>query len=234
MRSSWCVEVSQPQEIARTRWSTLRSVLEAAAHICQNRRKHVPILTDMFTHCLIQEAIPGSVTQSAITLLKNSGRHVWEELDDYRPITLPNTELKILARVLANRLQLVISDLIGPEQTYAVKIRLRDEVANPAPRGIPFAGPLTARVSMFADDITVFVSCCLDIKALKKAVAKYEQIAGAKVNFDKSKGLHLVPGRVVIPYQSLSARVTDLSVSLGCDSGLTSNWIEIGRKYRPR
>ena len=45
------------------------------------------------------------------------------ELDNYRPITLLNTELKILAWVLANRLQLVISDLIGPEQNYPVKGR---------------------------------------------------------------------------------------------------------------
>ena len=44
-------------------------------------------------------------------------------VDDYRSITLLNTELKILARVLANRLQLVISDLIDPEQNYAVKGR---------------------------------------------------------------------------------------------------------------
>ena len=36
---------------------------------------------------------------------------------------LLNTELKILARVLANHLQLVISDLIGLEQTDAVKGR---------------------------------------------------------------------------------------------------------------
>ena len=41
-------------------------------------------------------------------------------VDDYRPLTLLNTELKTLARVLANRLQLVISDMISPEQTYAV------------------------------------------------------------------------------------------------------------------
>ena len=34
-----------------------------------------------------------------------------------------NTELKILAWVLANRLQLVISDLISPEQIHAVKGR---------------------------------------------------------------------------------------------------------------
>ena len=58
-----------------------------------------------------------------ITLLKKGGKHVWEGLDDYRPINLLDTELKILARVLANRLQVVISDLIGPEQTYAVKER---------------------------------------------------------------------------------------------------------------
>ena len=47
----------------------------------------VPILTDMF----VQGAIPGSVTKSVITLLKKGGRHVWEGLDDYRPITLLNT-----------------------------------------------------------------------------------------------------------------------------------------------
>ena len=83
----------------------------------------VPILTDMFNYLFAQGAIPGSVTKGVITLLKKGGRHVWEGLDDYRPITLLNTELKILARVLANRLQLVISDLIGSEQTYAVKGR---------------------------------------------------------------------------------------------------------------
>ena len=70
-----------------------------------------------------------SITKGVITLLKKGGRHVREELDDYRPITLLNTKLKILARVLSNRLQLVISDLIGPEQNYAVKGRsIRDNL----------------------------------------------------------------------------------------------------------
>ena len=49
-----------------------------------------------------------------VILLKKNGRHVWEDLDDYRPKILLNTELKILVQVLANCLQLVISDLIGP------------------------------------------------------------------------------------------------------------------------
>ena len=300
----------------------------------------VPILTDMFNHWFAQGAIPGSVTKGVITLLKKGGRHVWEGLDDYRPITLLNTKLKILARVLANRLQLVISDLIGSEQTFAVKgrsiqdnlhlirevlegiedgtkvalisldqsnafdrvdhrflatvletagfkpefrrwismmyhnpqavvqvngrrsgvfaveclvrqgcplspllyvlalepllRRLRDRTTNPALRGVPFAGPLTARVSAFADDITVFVSCRLDIKAVKKAVSEYERIAGAKVNFDKSEDLRLGAWRGSNTLPGPSARVTDPSASSGCSLGPTSNWSEIGRKYKPR
>ena len=34
MRSQWCVEAGQPQKMARTRWFTLRSVLETAARVC--------------------------------------------------------------------------------------------------------------------------------------------------------------------------------------------------------
>ena len=83
----------------------------------------VPILMDMFNHWFAQGVIPVRITEGVITLLKKAGRHVWEDLDDYRPITLLNIELKILAQVLANCLQLVISNLIGPNQNYAVKGR---------------------------------------------------------------------------------------------------------------
>ena len=240
-----------------------------------------------------------------------------------------------MARVLANRLQLVISDLIGPEQTFAVKgrsiqdnlhlihdvlegiedgteaalisldqskafdrvdhrflatvlesagfktefrrwismmyhnpqeavqmnercsrvfaikrsvlssllyvlalepllRRLRDEGKNPALRGVPFAGPLTARVSAFADDFTVFVSHRLDIKAMKKAVSEYKRIAGAKVNFDKSKGLRLgawrgsdtLPG----PFRWSDGPVRILGLWFGPDLQLEWNWSEVQAK----
>ena len=52
----------------------------------------VPILTDMFNHWFTLRAIPGSITKSVITLLKKGGMHVWKVLDDYRPITLLNTD----------------------------------------------------------------------------------------------------------------------------------------------
>ena len=83
----------------------------------------VPILTDMFNHWFAQGDIPGSITKGMITLLKKGGRHVWEKLENYRSLTLLNIKLKILAWVLANHLQLVISNLIGPEENYAVKGR---------------------------------------------------------------------------------------------------------------
>ena len=82
-----------------------------------------PILTEVFNHWFAQGAIPGSFSKGVITLLKKGGKHVLEDLDDYRPIILLNTKLKILARIFANCLLLVISDLIEPELNYAVQVR---------------------------------------------------------------------------------------------------------------
>ena len=312
--------------------------LNISVRIGTNMCDILPILTDMFNHWYAQGAIPGSVTKGVITLLKKGGRHVWEGLDDYRPITLLNTELKILARVLASRLQLVISDLLGPEQTFAVKgrsiqdnlhlirevlegieddteaalisldqskafdrvdhrflatvletvgfepefyrwismlyhnpqavvqvngrrsrafvaglslspllyvlalepllRRLRDERTNPALRGVPFAGPLTARVSAFADDITVFVSRRLDIKAVKKAVSEYERIAGAKVNFDKSEGLRIGGwrGSDTLPgtFRWSDGPIRILGVLFGPDLQLKRNWSEVQAKVNAK
>ena len=57
------------------------------------------------------------------SITEKSGMYVWKELDYNRPITLLNTEIKILAWVLTNRLQIVTGDLIGTEKNYAVKGR---------------------------------------------------------------------------------------------------------------
>ena len=91
-----------------------------------------------------------------------------------------------------------------------------------------------ARVFAFADDITVFVSCRLDIKAEKKAVSEYERIAGAKVNFDKSKGLRLGTWRgsdtFLGPFRWSDGHVRILGVWFGPNLHLS----EIGRKYKLR
>ena len=112
--------------------------------------------------------------------------------------------------------------------------RLRDEGTSPALRGVPFAGPLTARVSTFADDITVFVPRRLDIKAVKEAVVEYGHIAGAKVNFDKSECLRLgvwrgsntLPG----PSRWSYGPIRILGMWFGPDLQLKRNWSEVQAK----
>ena len=112
--------------------------------------------------------------------------------------------------------------------------RLRDEVTNPALRGVPFAGPLTARVSAFADDITVFVSRLLDIEAVRKAVGEFERIVGAKVNFDKSEGLRLAAWRgsdtLPGPFRWSDGPVRIFGVWFGPDFRLEQNWSEVQAK----
>ena len=61
--------------------------------------------------------------------------------------------------------------------------RLRDEKASLALCCILYSSPLSAKVSAYVDDLIVFGSHRLDIKAVKKVVARYEQVAGAKINF---------------------------------------------------
>ena len=63
--------------------------------------------------------------------------------------------------------------------------------ANPALRGVLFVGDQRAKVFAYADDITVSVSRLSDIEAVKKAIARYKQVAGANKNFDKSESLRL-------------------------------------------
>ena len=100
--------------------------------------------------------------------------------------------------------------------------RLRDRGAHPALRGILLSGSVRAKISAFAD-ITVFVSGRRDIVAVKEAVARYEKIAGAKANFDKSEGLRLGAWTGSVPLPG-PFRWSD-------GSGPASSWSEIGWKY---
>ena len=112
--------------------------------------------------------------------------------------------------------------------------RLRDVGTSPTLCGVPFVGRLAARVSAFADDITVFVPRRLDIEAVKEAVVEYERVAGAKVNFDKSEGLRLgawrgsntLPG----PFRWSDGPIRILGVWFGPDLQLVRNWSEVHAK----
>ena len=55
--------------------------------------------------------------------LLRKNKHGGDGISNFRPLTMLNTDLKILAKILANRLQTVLPSLICPEQTCAVKGR---------------------------------------------------------------------------------------------------------------
>ena len=241
MRRPWCVEAGRPQQVAKTRWFTRRSVLEAAAHVCAYSDGYVQSLVRLRSH----------------PWLRYQGRdHIAEERwraclgDDYRPITLLNTELKILTQVSANRLQVVISDLIGPEQTFVLKgrsiqynLHLIREVLEGIKDGRE-AALISLDQSKAYDRVdhqflaTVLETAgfqpvfCRWISMMYHSTQTVVQVNGRRLTKAKVCGSML--GEVAIPFQGPSAGVTDPSASSGCGSSLTSNRSEIGRKYKLR
>ena len=110
VRSPWCVEAGRPQQVDMSGLFVLRSVLEDVAHVCAYSDGCVQPL-------VCSGVIPINITKREITLLKKGGKHIWE----YKPITQLNTKLKILAWILVTCLQIVVGDLIGPEQNDVVR-----------------------------------------------------------------------------------------------------------------
>ena len=113
--------------------------------------------------------------------------------------------------------------------------RLKDEGMNPALCGVPFAGPLTARVSTFTGDISV---CILPpaYKGCEESGWRVRVDTGAKVSFDKSKGLQLgawrgsdtIPG----PFH-WSGRLASNPSSL-CYSTSVTSWTMFFLRFRMR
>lgn len=71
----------------------------------------------------ISEQLDTSITLTGIVLVINGSHNGPKEGKDppapcsYRPISLLNTDIKILARVLANRLKPILPTVINPDQT---------------------------------------------------------------------------------------------------------------------
>ena len=82
----------------------------------------VPLLATTYNNWMRQGTIPRRFTRGIVKLLRKN-KHGGDGISNFRPLTMLNTDLKILAKILANRLQTVLPSLICPEQTCAVKGR---------------------------------------------------------------------------------------------------------------
>ena len=82
----------------------------------------VPLLATTYDNWMRQGTIPRRFTRGIVKLLRKN-KHGGDGINNFRPLTMLNTDLKILAKILANRLQTALPSLICSKQTCAVKGR---------------------------------------------------------------------------------------------------------------
>lgn len=81
-----------------------------------------PLLSRLFTAIARERCVPLGFLDGAVVVLFKKGDVL--DISNYRPITLLNTDYKLLAKVLANRLGPALGRSIGPEQTAFLPKRL--------------------------------------------------------------------------------------------------------------
>lgn len=78
-----------------------------------------PILNRIYAEMEKEQEIPESIATGLITVLyKNKGGR--RKLENYRPLSLLNTDYKILAKVLANRIKRAAPTVISSTQAYGI------------------------------------------------------------------------------------------------------------------
>uniref|UniRef100_A0A6I8T0L1 Reverse transcriptase domain-containing protein n=1 Tax=Xenopus tropicalis TaxID=8364 RepID=A0A6I8T0L1_XENTR len=75
-----------------------------------------PKMVELFNGNNQPNTLPDSCYDAYVTLILKPDKPP-EQCESYRPISLLNSDIKIFAKILANRLKLVIPELIHPDQT---------------------------------------------------------------------------------------------------------------------
>ena len=80
----------------------------------------VPLLATIYNNWMRQGSIPRRFTRGIVKLL-HKNQHGGDGISNFRPLTMLNTDLKILSNILADHLQTILPSLIYPGQTCAMK-----------------------------------------------------------------------------------------------------------------
>ncbi len=75
-----------------------------------------PFLLDAWKYSFVKGLLPNDQRLSIITLLPKEGKDLFK-IENWRPISLTNCDLKIFTKLLSNRLAKVLNKIIHPCQT---------------------------------------------------------------------------------------------------------------------
>ncbi|XP_073359822.1 uncharacterized protein [Aegilops tauschii subsp. strangulata] len=150
-----------------------------------------------------------SISDGLITLIPKNGSPT--TVNDYRPITLLNCCLKLITKLLANRLQKVILRIIHRNQYGFIKA-----INDAFTRGLihlpfPSNGNMDYLIVQYADDtILLMPACPRQAVIIKNILSDYAQSIGLKINFHKS---------TLIPINLDQQMTADLATIFGCSIG---------------
>lgn len=86
-------------------------------------KKHLTVIVQ---YCVSTWELSSTMKKGAITLIFKKGDR--REIKNWRPITLLNVDYKLVAKLLASRMSLVVNKLVGEGQVCAVLGRRISEI----------------------------------------------------------------------------------------------------------
>ncbi|KAA8577775.1 hypothetical protein FQN60_005362, partial [Etheostoma spectabile] len=110
-----------------------------------------PILLEVYNDSLERGVLPPTLNQALISLIVKKDKDP-NLCGSYRPISLLNNDVKLLAKVLARRLETCLPSIISEDQTGFILGRQLSSNGSPAFSGI-LRGGMEHRVSLYADDL---------------------------------------------------------------------------------
>ena len=81
-----------------------------------------PLFLDMFNDSIERGTLPLSLTQASISLIPKKNKDL-EDCSSWRPVSLLNSDIKLLAKTFANRLDPCLLNIISKDQTGFIRGR---------------------------------------------------------------------------------------------------------------
>ena len=82
------------------------------------REELLPVLGRLYRRIEETGEMPQGMSTGLVTIIHKGGSR--DRLENYRPLSMLNTDYKILARVMANRMKRVIGTVVGNTQAYSI------------------------------------------------------------------------------------------------------------------